>query len=447
MARRLRIWLCLLAAVSLVALPAFAAVQNVKVGGDLTFIGLMREFDPRKSNQTSIDEAIASIVRLRVDADLTDNVSTTIRLLNERYWGDQNRASSYSAYQDNGDTSIDLDLAYVTLREFLYSPATLRIGRQELRFGNAMIVGDPDTNNAVTNDSAFSGVGDNADLSARKAFDAIRLTLDYNPLILDIIAAKINERIINAEDDTDLYGINANYTLNDKTILEGYWFQRHVERRGTGLLNKDDQTDVLGARIATSLKDDLKFGLEAAYQLGRAVLSATDTAKRRAYAFETYLTYEMPNVIYTPTLTGIYAYFTGQKGNRAKTLRAWDPMFEDQTWGYIANAIFNQSNLHAFSLIGTLKPADDISLKGEYWAFWWDKQFGRGQTISTVRGDSVIMAHKKFAGQEIDLTLTYDYTEDVQFSLLSGVLIPGESLDKRNRNTLTQVLGKMTVTF
>lgn len=449
MTRRLGTLLCLVAIVSFIAQPAFAAVQNVKVGGDLTVIGLMRELDPDNNNQVSAertdkDEAIASIIRLKVDADLSDNVSTTVRLINERYWGEE---EFDVAAGQNGNSDVSLDLAYATFKEFLYSPLTLKVGRQELRYGNAMIVGDVDTNNVVSGASAFGGSGDNADLSLRKAFDAIRAIFDYNPLVVDVIAAKVDENTVADEDDADLYGINVNYALSDKTTLEGYWFERRRDRHFTSGINKTDRIDTLGARIATSLRDNLKYQFEGAYQLGTAALSASNTAKRRAYAFETALTYEMPNVKYTPTLTGIYAYFSGQKANDEKTVRAWNPMFEDQTWGRIANAQFNQSNLHAASLVGTAKLADDLGLRAEYWAFWWDKKFGGRETITSVRGDSLVMDHKKFAGQEIDLTATYDYTEDVQLSLLSGVLIPGNAFDKENRSTLTEVLGKMTVTF
>lgn len=450
MARRLGALLCLVAIVSFIAQPAFAAVQNVKVSGDLNVYGFMRELNPNNNNQGTSsdrldkDEAIASIIRLRVDADLSDNVSATARLINERYWGEE----SVNGSGADGASEINLDLAHATFKEFLYSPLTLIVGRQELRYGNAMIIGDVDTNNAVSAASGFGGSGDNADLSLRKAFDAVRAIFDYNPLVVDVIYAKTSEGTSRLdEDDTDLYGVNANYTLNDKTILEGYWFERHIDRHSVSGRNKVDRIDTLGARVATQLRDNLKYQLESAYQLGTAVVSASNTAKRRAFAVETALTYDIPNLKYSPSLTGIYAYFSGQKGDDNKTVRAWNPMYEDQTWGRIANAQFNQSNLHAASLVGVAKLAEDLKLQAEYWAFWWDKRFGEGQSITTVRGNTVIMTNKKFAAQEIDLTATYDYTEDVRFSLLSGIVIPGRAFDKRNRNTLTELIGKMTVTF
>jgi hypothetical protein len=57
------------------------------------------------------------------------------------------------------------------------------------------------------------------------------------------------------------------------------------------------------------------------------------------------------------------------------------------------------------------------------------------------------MNHKKFAGQEIDLTGTYDYTEDVQFKLLAGIFLPGSSFTRNSDATASEVIGSMKVTF
>ena len=66
-----------------------------------------------------------SQVRVRVDADLTDNIAATVRLLNERVWGEEGQAGD--------ETDIDLDLAYVAVKEFLYSPLSLIVGRREIK--------------------------------------------------------------------------------------------------------------------------------------------------------------------------------------------------------------------------------------------------------------------------------------------------------------------------
>jgi len=459
-----------------VSAAAFAEVQNVKVSGDITVLGIMRELGLNNGEGVGVVDVVSdkeqdmvTITRVRIDADLTDNVMTTVRLINERYWGTE---AENSGNDDN--SNINLDLAYVTLKEFLYSPLTVTVGRQELRFGNAMIIGDPDTNGAVVTTSPLAwatttGVGNNnliessnSDLSARKAFDAIRLNLNYDPLVVDIVAAKIQENFRTIDDDVSLYGINANYRLGDilggrlkNTVVEGYYWCRHIGGERYALPNKTDRIDLIGSRLVTSPMENLIFQVESAMQFGKARNEITGvllhpTPQRKAWAAETALTYNMPKVKYTPSVTAMYAFFSGDNNKNRKNrkyYKAWDPMFEDQKFGDIANAQFAQTNSHVVGLVGSMKPKEDITLQGEAYFFWWDKIFMDDEVLTTLRGNSVVMKHNKWAGSEIDLKAIYDYTEDVQFSLLYGNFIPGSSFDEKTSNIAQELIGSMKVTF
>lgn len=215
MSKRLILVLALLFVVG-TSCAAYAEVQNVKVSGDILVNTVSRQmFGLHKADGTPGNESagrndsesmLTSQVRLRVDADLTDNVAATVRLINERNWNRENTTN----------TDIDLDLAYVTLKEFLYSPLSLTVGRQEIRFGNGLVVGNARSYNHTTTSSVLGGIP--SDLSLRRAFDAIRATLNYDPLVIDAIYAKIDERITpststtlrqNSNQDTDLWGVNA----------------------------------------------------------------------------------------------------------------------------------------------------------------------------------------------------------------------------------------------
>lgn len=455
MSKRLIVVLAL-ALVAGLTMAAYAEVQNVKVSGDITALGISRNLDLRGRSNNATENAMASIARVRIDADLTDNVMTTVRLLNERYWGNE----IDNAGTETNNTDISLDLAYVTLKEFLYSPLTLTVGRQELHFGNDMIVGDYDTNNVAAANSAFGANKADHDLSARKAFDAIRATLDYKPLVVDLVAAKVRENNLYTKDDVDLYGINAGYAFDKKnTKVEGYWFEKRTGRQTTAGLaagKKVDRVDTIGGRISTEPIDNLIYQLEAAYQFGKYVgtASSAPTADRKAWALETALTYNMPKVKYTPSVTALYSYFSGDHENGSYSTgkgayRGWDPMFENQKTGDIANALFNQTNAHILGGIASMKPMNDLTLKGEYYAYWWAKAYQDGVNIPTARDttETLTMREKRFAGQEVDLTATYDYTEDVQFSLMGGVLVPGSAFDKVNDTPATEVIGSMKVTF
>ena len=99
--------LCVLALVALFAGAAYAETQSVKVSGDLTMRGIFRSgYDFRGSTpETDVfrDGYIAdprpnvvypgtpqswfmTVAAVQIDADMTDNVSTCIRLINERDW-------------------------------------------------------------------------------------------------------------------------------------------------------------------------------------------------------------------------------------------------------------------------------------------------------------------------------------------------------------------------
>src|SRR3989338_11126925 len=88
-------------AICMMAAPAMAEVQNVRVGGDLTVRGIWRDalrFSEDRSNgagpttgntlgESGQDAFFQSALGLNVSADLTDNVSVDTRLLNQRVWG------------------------------------------------------------------------------------------------------------------------------------------------------------------------------------------------------------------------------------------------------------------------------------------------------------------------------------------------------------------------
>ena len=132
--KRLLTLCIMLTAVALITAPAFAEVQNVKVSGDVNSAGVYRNnynlFDNNNTNANGADDNfLFTQARVRIDADLTDNVSATVRFLTEYDW---NTSTNTSSTGDN----VDLDLANVTLKEVFYQPLTVTVGRPELKYGN-----------------------------------------------------------------------------------------------------------------------------------------------------------------------------------------------------------------------------------------------------------------------------------------------------------------------
>lgn len=417
------------------ATTAKAEVQNVKVSGDVTVRGVYRtNYDLQREYMDAVTgrdnkSFLMSTVRLKLDADLTDNVSATVRIINERDWDQDSTASD----------DIDMDLAYITLREINYWPVTLTIGRQELRYGNLLVIGDGDLNsNALTGLTA-------KDLSARKAFDAIKAVFDLSPLTLDVFTAKIDEDTStgSTSSDTDLYGVNARYEFPDyDAIGEAYYFSKKVG--GTD----HKRIDTVGIRGKLTPAENLTLNAEIAHQFGEYVAERDMSAD----AIQLGVDYAMVEYLYSPTIGLWYTYLSGQKAGEGGNQHNWDSMYSDQVCGEIVSALgLASKNVHIVNVKGSIKPVDKLTLSLDYYYFATAEKYAAGN--HTFLGTNLtsytytLEGDKDYLGNEIDLRLAYDYTEDVQFGLLAAWFIPGSAFAEVNHNTAKEVIGSVKVTF
>ncbi|MDD5097134.1 MAG: alginate export family protein [Candidatus Omnitrophica bacterium] len=459
MGKRLILVLALALLVTATFSAAYAEVQNVKISGDIIASGVSRQhFNLQSGNpgdKKNIDQKFfMSQIRVRIDADLTDNVQATVRLINERVWNGQ--YDTNTATSNNGNSSIDLDLAYVTLKEFLYSPLTLTVGRQEIRFGNGLVIGN-------------AGVGDDivnipTDLSERKSFDAIRATLNYDPLVVDLIYAKIAEDSTIRNNDANLYGINATYALNKKTNVSGYYFLKRDNWGGSleASAGKADLVNTIGMLISSTPIENLILSLEGAYQFGKAdgsgLAPALNYNKHRAYAIQAMADYTFAKVKMTPSIGASYTYLSGEKSGSQSSQNSWDPMYYDQKLGNIAYALLDFRDLSVLNLRASCKPVEDVTVSVLYgyfdmakakqgnWMYSSPSRYDGSTHYYEMTGAPFMRENKKHLGDEIDATITYDYTEDVQFGLTGGIFLPGKAWNVEKQNA-TQLIGSMKVTF
>ena len=435
------------------------------------------------------DAGFTTTARLRVDADLTDNVAATIRLLNERSWGMENNWGSGAGgavMETDQNSAVDIDLAYVTMKEFLYSPLTLTVGRQEMKFGNGFIVSGPDL---------YDIVNVPYDLSRRMAFDAIRANLNYDPLVVDLIYAKVDEcetswwqtAGASENNDTNLVGVNALYNLGvNNATAEVYWFSRvdkNKDLQVTPLL-KDDVCNTTGFLVQGEVVPNLlKASVEYARQFGTSnSYIANDigyTAKRQAWATQAMLTLLYKN---QPAAGLIYTYMSGDNDVYAGKNKGWDPFFTPSQTGNIITALFPSSDCQIIHLWGGIKPTEDITISALYGYYRLIKEMQDqanggllgvndyirvlgvvpyGTSVNPHNGNVgyYSMTSKKDLGSTIDLTAAYDYTEDVQFSLTFGMMFLGDAFRKdtgavsgglgviANHQNPRQIIGSMEVTF
>lgn len=443
---------------AVLAAPAFAEVQNIKLSGSLNMIGLARNnFD--FGNQTALDDqqSIAGTqTELHVNADLTDQVSATVGILNERAWG----------VETSSNTDMDLYLAYVTLREFLYSPLTIVAGKQAFKYGNSLVVDSSGPNTSAPSSSGWSDAAE--DLTAQSTMDAVRAILDYNPVVVELLWAKISENDIasggNVDDDADLYGVNATYNVGDdkNTQVEGYFFANiaqdsgDVTPSGGGVV--DNKIYVPGIRVSSNVVEGLNLQGELAYQFG----NNTSDYDRSAWAAQFIGTYAIPEGSIGmegmhPTVQYVFTYVSGDGDVTDNDVDSWDPLYENQAGGTIYNSLFNLTNsqIHALSFSAT--PVEDVLAKITWTGLWLDEKLPTTSALSTGAGtfnqpdgSSVTLANStddSNLGHEVDVDVSYAYTEDVKVGASLGWFFPGDVFTSANNDTASQALVNAKVTF
>jgi len=454
MSKRLIAVLALALVAGLAFSPAYAEVQNVKVSGDITMSGVARSHFGLSAGANVGDKSVLkqnflmTQTRVRIDADLTDNVTATVRLINERIWNGQNDANSSNS---TNSTDIDLDLAFVTLKEFLYSPLTLTVGRQEIKFGNGLIIGESGAAAGTTNIPT--------DLSKRSAFDAIRATLDYDPLVVDLVYAQVKQSTTEDRETVSLTGINATYALNKKVNLSGYyWFKKNND---TNLdAGRSDKVNTIGGLVSATPIENLSTSLEVAYQFGRNTASSNQK-KHDAWALQAMADYTFAKVKTTPKIGASYTYLSGGESNTGSGStrnNGWDSMFYDQRLNNIVYAILPMTNMNVLNLKASFKPVEDVTVSAVYGYYDVAKAnngetlkspgYYNGGTADANRYLNTTYTGKSHLGDAVDATITYDYTEDVQFGLTAGVFKAGNGINVTNDKKMAQqLIGSMKVTF
>lgn len=420
-----KIWMVLAAVIIAgLTIPAFSAVESVKVGGDITIFGVYRhDFNFIKDSVNKDQQHFfQTSTRVYVTADLTDMVSAMVRLINERNW-----ATESAGVATSGGT-IDLDLAYIKVADIMTPGLTLTAGRQEIQIGEGLVVG------SSYNAGNYSPVGIVAtDLGIQKAFDAIKVNYEMAaaPVNLCAFMAKIEENLggVLVAGDTNLYGLSLLYDADNFTV-EPYYVAKILAFENKG--NENDLTTA-GVRATGSIPvlGGIALKGEFAKQFGDADgygpgPGAGADYKGWAgyvgadYAFDTNM---------NPTLSIGYNYYSGGKTTDTD-VKAWVPVYPSniadrvgkiayaalfQGGGGVLTAVNNiadsGSGLQVINLGFGLQPVEKVTLALD----WYN-----------LKLNNVATGKKKALGNEIDLGINYAYTEDLAFGLDIGYLMKGK---------------------
>jgi len=304
--------------------------------------------------------------------------------------------------------------------------------------------------------------------------------LDYKPLTIDMFYFKNGQGQVNGSWDSyktssDVYGFNANYQLSDpmNTVVEAYMFSRingnaAGSTTATTASDRNDTLYVPGLRASTNPVKGLNVQGELAWQLGQHPVGAapghTIAEHRDAMAAQFMASYALPVLDkYKPTVNAAYTYVSGDKNGTvnhdqdgvksAKTYSAWDPFNEAQGSGTIYNTLFPLTDMHIVSVGASVNPLEDVTTSFTWSGLWAATPFSSQNPLALFQPDggtttiSPAHTHDSGLGNEYDVNLTYNYTEDVTFGVSLGWFVPGNVFTKANDNTASQALGSVAVKF
>ncbi len=376
------------------AVPAFADLQNVVVGGSVRIRGNWFMNNDEMNTAAFVEQR----TRLNVRADFTDKVSAFIEVDDYSIWGEDFRSDYLTGLDYRGAGNVALYQGYIEASEMWGTALKARIGRQEIKLGSGWLVGTNDKN------AYFSGL----------SFDGIRLTYATDQFSVDGIWAKLAERSPLEEDgDIDLYAIYGSYLGIENVTLDAYWL---FIRDAANYFGSRD-THTVGLRGAGTV-NALDFEAEVAYQW--LDLDDADNSDALAANLEVGYTFDMS---YSPRVYLGGAYFEGSDDDRPfnRLFSNWEYTMFDFL-GEQSNA--NMTNFWTVRIGGSLSPTETltVSLGAAYFqlvedfsvdAPWWCRVDDPGDEL----------------GWEIDASLSYAYTKDLSFQAGYSHFFTGDALD------------------
>ncbi|MFN7922670.1 MAG: alginate export family protein [Bryobacteraceae bacterium] len=332
------------------------------------------------------------------------------------FWKNQNPARP--PFQD----TMDLRQAYVEIGDTEKKSMGVRVGRQELVFGEQRLIGHVSW------------------LNTARSFDAARATFAHKGYKLDAWASSVvvikdgefNKRV----DGDNFHGLYGAITAwIPKSVVEPYVLWR---------VNRVTDFFTTGARVAGKLPKSFDYSIEMAKQTGK--VAKNDFG---AWAGHWLIGYTLATTKYTPRLIAEYNYASGDKDTADKKLGTFDQLYPtphdkiglaDQVgWKNVSHVRFGTE----------IKLTKKLMLNPNYHNIWLanahDGLYGVNSALVVRKADGSAGTH---IGQEIDGQVFYPLNKQVGMAFGVAHLFPGEFLKKATPGkSYTMPYAMLTYTF
>ncbi len=338
--------------------------------------------------------------------------------------------------------SMDLHQAYVTLGNHKQFPLSLKIGRQELSYGDERLIGA----------FAWNNIG--------RVFDAAKLRWQNPYFAADFFSGRIiiaDDNNFNMPNDYDWFsGVYASTKLIPKQTTELYLLSRNTSAgsptvNGTGqpaLLNGPPPRDIytVGLRMKSAPGEfgNWDYTTELMGQFGHfndpALPVGSRSLEHLAYAFFAGGGYTWTDFRYTPRVGLEYNYGSGDSDPLDDKHETFENLFPTNHKFYGYMDFVSLQNIHNVRITSSLKPLPRLTLLGEYHAFWLADTSDNFYAVNGTRrggispiagiGYGLNSTYGNYVGSEIDLVATYAVSPQANLEVGYGHFFVGDYIDR-----------------
>lgn len=319
-------------------------------------------------------------------------------------------STASTSYKD----SLNLRLAFLEIGEMEKRPATLRVGRQELNFGDQRLVGSSNWGNVS------------------RSFDAVRATMRLPGYRLDVFASSVVQphdgQFAHHTQGNDLHGA---YGSMDKLVpmgtVEPYIFWR-LNPRVTAERGTPGKSDfyTTGLRWVGKLPLRFDYNTEMAYQFGSV---SSDHVK--AWAGHWQVGHTVDRYRWKPRLIAEYNYATGDRNPTDGRHGTFELLYPTPHNKYGLADQVGWKNIHHVRGAVEFKPRPKWMAIGQYHSWWLANPHdalynAAGNPIARVAAGTA----GRFVGRELDGEFIYTHSRHVQMAGGVGHIFPGTFLQK-----------------
>lgn len=345
--------------------------------------------------------------RLNIAVRASDDIQVLAQVQDARLWGGGNAALARGT-QDGTAKALDFHQAYFAITNVFASGLGLKVGRQEMAYGNERLISPTNWNNYG------------------RTFDAARVAYDDNMLSAHLFTAKlVGSQTVTASEN--LHGLYATIRSLDPALLD---IALLVDNNTAELTKGPDQGEAKLNRITAGGRlfgkpAPFDFDVELFHQFGQIALS--DTGSRSA--IKASLISAAGGLTIDASLKlrvgFLYTVMTGDNSSKDGSYGVFSMIF-GSGHAYFGSMdlfpkILGDYGIRDAAITVAISPAAPLSLAFDLHHFRAD----RGVAYRTVTGT---MAEATALGQEIDLTASFKYSAQVTFTGGVSAFIPGEAL-------------------